>query len=184
MESIVGLLFFGVPNRGMDVESLQAIVGDKQNRYLLESVGQYSDLLLEQDGQFGSTFHFRDSHVVSFFETRSSPTAIKVSQSVQVTYHCCLLDQVNGSWKMAGPTKVLLVPRSSATRPRLWDSETDDEGLDRTHSGLVKFSVNDVDYERVLRRLKEIASKATATLTSRYLSHGVCPFPLDCSTHL
>lgn len=46
----------------MDVESLQAIVGDKQNRYLLESVGQYSDLLLEQDGQFGSTFPFRDSH--------------------------------------------------------------------------------------------------------------------------
>ena len=39
MESLVGLLFFGVPNRGMDVESLQAIVGDKQNRYLLESVG-------------------------------------------------------------------------------------------------------------------------------------------------
>ena len=82
MESLVGLLFFGVPNRGMDIESLQAIVGDKQNRYLLESVGQYSDLLLEQDGQFGSTFHFEDSHVVSFFETKSSPTAIKVSQLV------------------------------------------------------------------------------------------------------
>ena len=78
----MGLLFFGVPNRGMDVESLQAIVGDKQNRYLLESVGQYSDLLLEQDGQFGSTFHFRDSHVISFFETKSSPTAINVSRSV------------------------------------------------------------------------------------------------------
>ena len=82
MESLVGLLFFGVPNRGMDVESLQAIVGDKQNRYLLESVGQYSDLLLQQDGQFGSIFHFRDSHVISFFETKSSPTAIKVSRSV------------------------------------------------------------------------------------------------------
>ena len=82
MESLVGLLFFGVPNRGMDIESLQAIVGDRQNRYLLESVGQYSDLLLEQDGQFGSTFHFRDSQIVSFFEKKSSPTAIKVSQSV------------------------------------------------------------------------------------------------------
>ena len=82
MESLVGLFFFGVPNRGMDVESLQAIVGDKQNRYLLESVGQYSDLLLQQDGQFGSTFHFKDSHVVSFFETKPSPTATKVSSSV------------------------------------------------------------------------------------------------------
>ena len=79
MESVAGLLFFGVPNRGIDIESLQAIVGDRQNRYLLESVGQYSDLLLEQDRQFGSTFHFKDSRVISFFETKSSPTAIKVS---------------------------------------------------------------------------------------------------------
>lgn len=79
MESVVGMLFFGVPNRGMDIESLQSIVCDRQNRYLLESVGQYSDLLLQQDGQFGSTFHFEDSPIVSFFETKSSPTAIKVS---------------------------------------------------------------------------------------------------------
>ena len=79
MESVVGLLLFGVPNRGMDIESLQSIVGDRQNRYLLESVGQYSDLLLQQDGQFGSTFHFKDSPIVSFFETKSSPTAVKVS---------------------------------------------------------------------------------------------------------
>lgn len=82
MESVVGLLFFGVPNRGMDIDSLQAIVGDKQNRYLLESVGQYSDLLLQQDGQFGSTFHYKDTHIISFFETKSSPTAMKVGGSI------------------------------------------------------------------------------------------------------
>ena len=78
MGSVVGLLFFGVPNRGMDIDSLQAIVGDKQNRYLLESLGQYSDLLLQQDGQFGTIFHFKDSRVISFYETKSSPTAIEV----------------------------------------------------------------------------------------------------------
>ena len=79
MDSIVGLLFFGVPNRGMNIESLQPIVSDGKNRYLLESVGQYSDLLMQQDGKFGSTFRFKDSRVVSFFETKSSSTAIKVS---------------------------------------------------------------------------------------------------------
>lgn len=151
MESVVGMLFFGVPNRGMDIESLQAIVCDRQNRYLLESVGQYSDLLLEQDGQFGPIFHFKDSPIVSFYETKSSPTAI----------------EVNGSWKMAGPKKIL-VNRFSATHPRLWES--DHEGFNRTHSDLVKFSRHDVDYERVLYRLREISSKGTATLTSRYLS--------------
>ena len=63
----------------MDIESLQAIVCDGQNRYLLESVGQCSDLLLQQDGRFGSTFHFKDSPIVSFIETKSSTTAVKVS---------------------------------------------------------------------------------------------------------
>ena len=70
---------------------------------------------------------------------------------------------------MAGPKRVL-VPHFSATRPRLWES--DEEGFHRTHSDLVKFSVNDVDYERVLHRLREVASEATATLALRYLSQG------------
>ena len=80
MASVVGMLFFGVPNRGLDIDSLQSIVCNQPNRYLLESVGQYSDLLLQQDGQFGSVFSFMDSPIVSFFETKSSHTAIKVSQ--------------------------------------------------------------------------------------------------------
>ncbi len=70
---------------------------------------------------------------------------------------------------MAGPKKVL-VDRFSATYPRLLDS--DDEGFDRTHSDLVKFCANDVDYERVLNRLRPIVSKAPEILTSRYLSQG------------
>ena len=78
MQSIMGLVFFGVPNRGMDIASLRAMVGDQPNRYILESIGQYSDLLLEQDLRFGVDFHYRDSPIFSFFETKSSPTALKV----------------------------------------------------------------------------------------------------------
>lgn len=73
---------------------------------------------------------------------------------------------------MAGPKKVL-VDRFSATRPRLWESH--EEPLNRTHSDIVKFSGQDVDCERVLYKLRDIASKATATLTSRYLSQGIKP---------
>lgn len=72
---------------------------------------------------------------------------------------------------MAGPKKVL-VSQFSATRPRLWESEHYEESLNRTHSDLVKFSPNDVDYERVRHKLLEITSEASATLTSRYLSQG------------
>ena len=110
----MGMLFFGVPNRGMNIESLRA---------MYTPIAGYNDL------------------------------------------KC----QVNDSWKMAGPKRVL-VDRFSATYPRLWES--DDEGFNRTHSELVKFSWHDVDYERVLYKLREIASRGTATLNSRYLSQG------------
>ena len=83
----MGLIFFGVPNRGMDIESLRAMVGDQPNRYILESIGQYSDLLLEQDVRFGLDFHFEDSPIFSFFETKTSPTALKVSRLSLAIYH-------------------------------------------------------------------------------------------------
>ena len=82
---------------------------------------------------------------------------------------------MNDSWKMAGPSKVL-VPQFSATRPRLWESR--DVPFNRTHSGLVKFSVHDLDYECVRHKLQEITSKATAILASRYLRKGITrPLP-------
>ena len=63
----------------MDIQSLQTIVGDSPNRYLLESVGRSSDFLLEQSVTFPLAFPFRDSPIFSFFETQTSPTAIQVS---------------------------------------------------------------------------------------------------------
>ena len=82
---------------------------------------------------------------------------------------------------MAGPKEVL-VNDFSATRPRLWDPNEDQEPFDRSHSDLVKYCDHDVDYERVLDRLGKIASKATATLASRYLRRGIdrYSFPLPC----
>ena len=63
----------------MDIQSLQTIVGDSPNRYLLESVGRSSDFLLEQSVTFPLAFPFKDSPIFSFFETQTSPTAVEVS---------------------------------------------------------------------------------------------------------
>ena len=87
MQSIMGLIFFGVPNRGMDIGSLRAMVGDQPNRYILESIGQYSDLLLEQDVRFGLDFHYRESPIFSFFETQTSPTALKASHPSRAIHY-------------------------------------------------------------------------------------------------
>lgn len=67
----------------MDIASLRAMVGDQPNRYILESIGHCSDLLLEQDVRFGLDFHYRDSPIFSFFETKISPTALKVCHTSQ-----------------------------------------------------------------------------------------------------
>ena len=72
---------------------------------------------------------------------------------------------------MAGERKLLVGP-FSAKHPRPWEPELHHEALNRTHSDLVKFSVGDVDYERVLSRLSEITSKARTILLSRYLRQG------------
>ena len=100
MQSIMGLIFFGVPNRGMDIESLRAIVGDQPNRYILESIGQCSDLLREQDLRFGLDFHYKDSPVFSFYETKTSPTALKVRHLSRAVHDAKL-------FRLMGPGKWL-----------------------------------------------------------------------------
>ena len=72
---------------------------------------------------------------------------------------------------MAGP-RAVLVDRFSATYPRQWDSESFHEGFNRTHSDLVKFSVGDVDYLRVLSVLQDFTSKATASIVSHLVNQG------------
>ena len=99
MQSVMGLIFFGVPNRGMDIDSLRAIVGDQPNRYILESVGQCSDLLYDQDIRFGLDFHYKDSPIFSFYEMKTSPTALKVSYRSQAFHNTELVRlMVSGKW--------------------------------------------------------------------------------------
>ena len=81
LKATYGALFFGVPNQGMDISSLVPMVGDQPNRSFLESLGKESQILQEQRVNFPKAFHFRDSEIISFFETQESPTAEQVSRS-------------------------------------------------------------------------------------------------------
>ena len=82
LKATYGALFFGVPNQGMDISSLVPMVGDQPNRYFLESLGKGSEFLPEQRTKFPKAFDFKDSEIISFFETQESPTAEKVSWSI------------------------------------------------------------------------------------------------------
>lgn len=78
LQSTSAFLFFGVPHRGMAIESLAPLVRDQPNRALLESLGKNSEVLHRLQDDFKRAFGDVSPKVVSYFETEKSPTAQKV----------------------------------------------------------------------------------------------------------
>jgi hypothetical protein len=78
LNSFYGALFFGVPNQGMDIKSLIPMVENQVNQGLLYSLSNESQLLREQSRNFPKAFDFPESKVACFYETVTSPTAIRV----------------------------------------------------------------------------------------------------------
>ncbi|KIW72762.1 hypothetical protein PV04_00937 [Phialophora macrospora] len=140
VDAILGCLFFGVPNRGMNISSLIPIVGEMPNRALLDALGEDSEVLMKQARDFREALPSIRQKIFSFYETMESPTAIKVGDA----------------WKMEGPPTVL-VNQESATHGRAWEKRSAFVvALNRTHSELVKFRKHDEDYEIVLSRANEL----------------------------
>jgi hypothetical protein len=79
-----GAIFFGVPNRGIDITSLIPMAGEQPNRLLLDSIAKRSELLRAQCEQFEQAFPFRDSKVISIYEKLLSPTAVKVREAREI----------------------------------------------------------------------------------------------------
>lgn len=73
-----GLLFFGVPGRGMENKSLMAMVQGQPNASFVSMLSRNSEALGTQHRRFCEALPFKDSIVISFFETEESPTAIQV----------------------------------------------------------------------------------------------------------
>ena len=79
LNSISGIVFFGVPNDGMSIESLIPIVGDQPNRFLLESLSSVnSQILYLQKKNFFKVSTQMTLEMFCFYETQESPTAKKV----------------------------------------------------------------------------------------------------------
>jgi len=79
IDLIAGCLFFGVPNDGMDIGSLIPMVNNQPNRFLLESLATMNSQILGlQKRNFSRMLSRSDFEIFCFFETRLSPTAVKV----------------------------------------------------------------------------------------------------------
>lgn len=81
LRATFGLLFFGVPSRGMEIKSLMAMVRGQPNASFVSILDRNSELLANQHRTFCKAFGFSDSIIISFFETEASRTAEHVSLS-------------------------------------------------------------------------------------------------------
>ncbi|GFF48135.1 hypothetical protein IFM46972_08475 [Aspergillus udagawae] len=126
----------------MDTRSLVPLVKDQPNRGLLESLRNDSVLLKRLEEDFKNAFDGRHIDVVSFYETKKSPTAVEVA---------------DGRWELSGPPEVL-VDGPSAT----YGSEPQHQHpIDRSHSEMVKYSnYYDELYTDVRTVLQPLLSKA------------------------
>ena len=75
--STYGILFFEVPNQGMDIDSLLAMVGSQTNLPFLTVLSKDADVLQEIIERFRTVFNFKDSEIISLYETHASRTARK-----------------------------------------------------------------------------------------------------------
>lgn len=75
LKATYGALFFGVPCRGMNIDSLRPMVSGQPNESFLMNLARDSELLMMKSESFCKAFNFESSKVLSFYETDQSPTA-------------------------------------------------------------------------------------------------------------
>jgi ankyrin repeat protein len=138
------ILFFGVPNQGLELSSLYPMAHGQLNLAFLSTLDRNSIHLQKLVTEF-NIFDLSDTRIISFYETRKSPTARQDSP---------------GRWSMSGEHAVL-VDRWSATSGRPWNKTLP---IDRNHSDMVKFRRMDNVYNTVRGYLKKSAKHAPAVI--------------------
>jgi len=118
MAPLLGMLFFGVPNDGMDIGSLIPIVGDQPNRFLLESLNAMNSQILGLQRQaFSKLSSGSDFEMFCFFETEQSPTAAEVS-TIGVTRRA-LLTRPGSGYRRIQDDRSASLPREHLLRDEL-----------------------------------------------------------------
>ena len=160
--STIGMLFFGVPHRGLRSEELSSIIRDKPNEVIIESLKPESPYLDSMGRSFAEVAGSIQWKIWSYWETQLSNT-VRVSINIPFLNAIVLnavLKEVNGSVKLDGP-KAVLVSKGSATA---CSTDTMQYPIDRTHSDMVKFEEGCEDYRRVRDGLLDLEKTATEVM--------------------
>ncbi|KAH8889477.1 hypothetical protein GQ53DRAFT_783034 [Thozetella sp. PMI_491] len=143
IDLVAGALFFGVPNKGMNIESLLPMVKDHPDLLLLvKSLGVTSQTLTQKAIEFSRILSRPSFKVFCFYETELSLTAVQ--------------DPVTGRYSMNGPRQVMVSSFSATSCVPSHAMSEYSIPIHRTHSNLVKFARYDVEFEKVISALEQI----------------------------
>ncbi len=164
---IIGALFFGVPNNGMDIASLIPMVNGQPNRFLLESLNMINSQVLRlQARSFAS---FLDRTALDMYLLLRDQTLANSSQGRQFSASgrsgANKIQDSAGRWKMNGSPRCLVTPSSATDCLPAGIRSGHSAELPRTHSELVQFASHDPEYEKVsdvLCRMRQDYIKASS----------------------
>lgn len=74
-QCVYGMIFFGVPNRGIQISHWLPMVNNQPNESLIRNLAPSSIYLRNLQDRFFQVFRFPDSRVVSVYGTMKSKTA-------------------------------------------------------------------------------------------------------------
>ncbi|RFU79579.1 ankyrin repeat [Trichoderma arundinaceum] len=155
--SVYALLFFGVPNGGIETKYWMPIVDRMPNKSLIESLQPGASYLKKLQDNFNEVFNFDDARLLSIYETMQSPTAKEES---------------TGVWKLTGPPDILVTRESAKGRhsKRLQHTPIP---FNQTHSDLPKFiSKFDPNYKVIESFFNESYGDAFGVIQERFIDQG------------
>ncbi len=79
------MLFFGVPNTGMNIDGIRAMFDRQPNEGFIMSLAIRSHLLRDLHRDFTDRFKFPDARIVCFYETRKTASSVLVCSPFMTT---------------------------------------------------------------------------------------------------
>lgn len=175
LESVKGLVFFGVPHRGMEISHFLAMVARQPNEDLISrALSPDSALLPELDKQFSEIALRIDPNIRFVYETAESQMTEQTS---------------TGKWVRSETSYAVLVNKDSAVPPGTLRRNA--IAVNKDHSNMVKFGEDDPVYQILMSFIFDLSKDTDSQIRSQVdptslnpVQRGVrtfstIPFPQD-----
>ncbi|KAB8360563.1 hypothetical protein FH972_024303 [Carpinus fangiana] len=149
LKKVAAVIFFGVPNKGMDINNLLSIVSEEGTDHTLVSeLGPSSPFLNDLEKQYNGIASLKNIRIVSVYETKKSP-----------------LVQIGMDGKLhRTDTHAVLVDRESARHSN--SQQHDVFAINEDHSNMVKFSRDDENYRLIASCIYDLVNTADSSSSS------------------